>query len=465
MYKVIIADDEPSAIDGLRIMVDWAKYGFEIVASAEDGEEALRLIKKLKPELVVLDIRMGELSGVDVTRIIKEENIDCTVMIVTAYDDISYAQECLRYGVKHYAIKPIDPDEFHDALSDYRRMLDKKYGNRRIIETAKQHSMNNYNKHFIVAIKHHKSPRIVNINNNYSIFDHAEGIVSYLVNTDDSVEIAANEFFERIRENDGNIIGCYAYGSTAEECNREAVDSLIRIFHAEPGKLYSAFKCGHDSISVVDFCQYANHINESISFGDSKAVIETIDELFSVLQKCEKPLQYAKIFYAYITIYLHREAVHHGKDIDFLKAAGLKELETIYTLSDYYNVLVSLCKAILSLTTEKKTDDSENMFDVVESYLKEHFKEQIVVRELAEMIYTSPGYLGTLFIKNKGMSIKRYIHGLRLEKAVQLMNEKPDMSLSEIASEVGYNNYNYFFLQFEKHFGTSPLEYKNLFKG
>lgn len=464
VYRVMAADDEPSVIEGLQVMIDWEKYGFELAATAEDGAEALKLIRELKPELAILDICMGKPSGIDITKILRDENIDCHVMILTAYGDIEYARECLKFGVKHYAIKPIDTDEFHTALSDYKHILDKKYGNRRILETAKKGGTDTYKNQFIVAVKHDKSSGIANIDDNYSIFDCVGGIISYLVHTDENIESAANKFFALLKKIDSNAIGCYAYGDAPEQCSRSAVNFLTRLLNTEPGKLYMAEQTENNSISAADFGRYAERINESIGFKDLDAVTETIDEFFAVLQKSDKPLQYVKMFYAYVIIYLYREAVRHNADWQLLINAGLRAPEDLCCLSDYYHILISVCRTVIGYDSGENTEETESTIDLVERYLKEHFREQIVIRELAGMIYTSPGYLGTMFIKNKGMSIKEYIHGLRLEEAVRLINEKPEMSMLDIANEVGYNNYNYFFLQFEKRFGMTPIEYKKLFQ-
>ena len=82
------------------------------------------------------------------------------------------------------------------------------------------------------------------------------------------------------------------------------------------------------------------------------------------------------------------------------------------------------------------------------------------MQDIAKRMYTSPGYLGTVFTKKMGISIKEYLHTMRMEEAVRLMTQT-DMSLSEIAYNVGYNNYNNFYHHFERFFGMTPREYKD----
>ena len=96
---------------------------------------------------------------------------------------------------------------------------------------------------------------------------------------------------------------------------------------------------------------------------------------------------------------------------------------------------------------------------MAKQYINEHFREPMIIKDIAKMLYTTPGYLGVIFTKNMGVNIREYVNGLRMEEALRLMQET-DMGMSEIAYDVGYNNYSYFYVKFEKYFGMTPIQYK-----
>ncbi|MBW7459667.1 response regulator, partial [Paenibacillus sepulcri] len=117
MYSVILVDDEVFTRKGLMKLIDWEACGFQVVDEADNGEDALELIRRLRPDLVITDIRMPVLDGMELIRRIVEENEASPVfIIISGYDDFKYAQQAVRYGVHDFIVKPIDEHEFSDAL-------------------------------------------------------------------------------------------------------------------------------------------------------------------------------------------------------------------------------------------------------------------------------------------------------------------------------------------------------------
>lgn len=114
---LLIADDEKNIRDGLKCILDWEALGFILCGEAANGEEALSLILKNNPSLVLLDIRMPKFSGIDIIRIAREQDYNGKFIILSGYSDFSYAQAAIRYGVEYYLTKPIDEDELLDAIN------------------------------------------------------------------------------------------------------------------------------------------------------------------------------------------------------------------------------------------------------------------------------------------------------------------------------------------------------------
>jgi len=122
MLKVLIVDDEPWVLEGLRTMIDWGRYGFEVCGEAQNGVDAMRLIQEYKPHLVLTDINMPVINGLEL--IAKLNEIMATppkFVVLTGYDDFKYARTALRHRVNEYLLKPIDDEEIEALLTHWKR--------------------------------------------------------------------------------------------------------------------------------------------------------------------------------------------------------------------------------------------------------------------------------------------------------------------------------------------------------
>lgn len=127
METLLIADDEKNIRDGLKCILDWEELGFTICGEAANSEEALSCILKEKPSLVLLDIRMPKLTGIDIIRIAREQDYSGRFIILSGYSDFSYAQSAIRYDVEYYLTKPIDEDELLDAINTIKESLEQEH--------------------------------------------------------------------------------------------------------------------------------------------------------------------------------------------------------------------------------------------------------------------------------------------------------------------------------------------------
>lgn len=125
MQTVLIADDEENIREGIKLIIDWDELGFEIAGTASNGEEALSAIKKLKPTLVVMDMQMPKIHGIDVIKKARAEGYDGYFIILSGYSDFSYAQDAIRNRVTNYITKPIDEDELYDTVKKIKEEIDK----------------------------------------------------------------------------------------------------------------------------------------------------------------------------------------------------------------------------------------------------------------------------------------------------------------------------------------------------
>ncbi len=124
MYKVVLVDDERLIIRGLTAVVPWAKLGCEVVGSAYDGANGLEMIRELRPDIVMTDIRMPNMDGLTMLAAIRSEHPEIQMSVLTAYRDFEYARQAITLGVCRYLLKPSNLEELKDAVRQMVSRLD-----------------------------------------------------------------------------------------------------------------------------------------------------------------------------------------------------------------------------------------------------------------------------------------------------------------------------------------------------
>ncbi|UOQ49275.1 response regulator [Gracilibacillus caseinilyticus] len=124
-WKVLIADDEFIIRDGIRTFVNWADFHMEVVAEAEDGEEAVEQALANEVDVVLIDLNMPIMNGITAMKKIKEKRPDCRMVVISGYDDFRYAQEAIRLQVEDYLLKPVDPDQLAGILTELMKQLER----------------------------------------------------------------------------------------------------------------------------------------------------------------------------------------------------------------------------------------------------------------------------------------------------------------------------------------------------
>lgn len=123
MFKVVIIDDEPWTRGVIKNLANWDKFEMEVVGEAADGETGLALIQKIAPDIVITDVRMPRLNGIDLVGILRKEGMHMPVLIISGYDDYSYVRSAMQLGVTDYILKPIKPEELNTQLQKCRSLL------------------------------------------------------------------------------------------------------------------------------------------------------------------------------------------------------------------------------------------------------------------------------------------------------------------------------------------------------
>ncbi|ASS67141.1 MULTISPECIES: response regulator [unclassified Paenibacillus] len=128
MYSLLIVDDEPAIREGMQTLIEWERLGFRVAGLAADGLEGLRLYRELAPDLILVDIRMPRMNGLELVEEIRRRDSACRIMVLSGHADFSYAQQAIRYGIEGYLLKPVDEDELEQYAARIARSLDEERG-------------------------------------------------------------------------------------------------------------------------------------------------------------------------------------------------------------------------------------------------------------------------------------------------------------------------------------------------
>lgn len=167
MYKILLVDDEELVLKSLSHMVEWEKYGFYIVGTASSGKEAYEKVMKLDPDLIMTDIRMQGIGGLELIQLIKQEKEGLLFLILSGYAEFAYAKKALELGAVGYCLKPFQEEEIISYLKKVKEELDK----RRVGKRKKEEIISKEKKEAKTASKNQTYVEILNYVNEHYMED------------------------------------------------------------------------------------------------------------------------------------------------------------------------------------------------------------------------------------------------------------------------------------------------------
>lgn len=136
MWKIVIADDEPKIRQGLRELVESFELPLKVCGEAKNGLEALRVTQEERPDMALVDICMPKLNGLQLLERIREVHPECRTIIVSGYNEFTYAKEALTLGVRSYILKPVGEEELYEAIRSLIEELSRERAKQRFIDLA-----------------------------------------------------------------------------------------------------------------------------------------------------------------------------------------------------------------------------------------------------------------------------------------------------------------------------------------
>ena len=139
MLKVLLVDDEPFIAQGLSVLIDWEKWGYEIAGMVYNGKEALDFLKTNEVDLILADVKMPVMDGITLLKKIREESVsEAFFVIVSGYGEFSYAQQAIKYKCTDYILKPVQKEQLSELLERVNQLYNKRENERSQEEKMKQ---------------------------------------------------------------------------------------------------------------------------------------------------------------------------------------------------------------------------------------------------------------------------------------------------------------------------------------
>ncbi|WP_239619066.1 response regulator [Cohnella mopanensis] len=515
MKKTILVDDEYFARKGLLGLIPWEKYGYEIVGEAEDGEEALELIERLVPDLVITDIRMPVIDGLELIQTIRERGDKSTkFIIISGYGDFKYAQQAVRFGVQDYLLKPIDEIELTDTLqriaesskptwaeagdrlihsSLFERLLSGQLDDTGISEAARMLGLSKDKPMRYFTLELNDAPTMLTEADRLERLEMAKeaagsvlarrspgkepflyarssseiGFLALETGTESAINLA-EELLRAISKKIEGEVRIYV-GATSPELTLvrnsylTALEAMAYKYALEARRitLYEETKDVVLQLRDIDTSLFSG-LMESLELNDKETMALHVDQMFEAFKE-------HRFTPESITSSISR-CVHgitriiqtmQGSENTIVNLKPIMQWQheprTLQGVKRLFIDFLSECSGYIS---ELRCSKGKGDIGKIKLYIENHYNENMSLKSISKRFYMNPVYLGQLFKKTYGVYFNEFLLHIRIDEAKKQLRQT-NKRVYEIAANVGFGNADYFVSQFEKVEGKTPTEYKN----
>lgn len=509
-YNLLIVDDEPIICRGLTLTIPWKDYGIKIAGSAYDGSEAMEKITELQNiDILITDVQMPVVDGLELAEWIKDNHPHISIIMISGYDEFSYAKQALQSGVQDYLLKPVVVDELLQVITKttekikvrrnseissqrtrlenaiYQQILDTRFektdhsgeiGTEEIvifpflslIDTSIL-AIEEMSEEEVVLYKEiwKQSMELCLKTTSYeavSIYTNKNILLTCLIQKDPISLDHFRSFLQNFSFHPA-LSFVLSYGGVKISHLRKAYEQLIESIRYLPlseGNVITV-KNAEQPVKRIDSSQSIKQIMTAIDQGNEN-IEGKIDEIFYYLSENQADLKQTIQVYSDILLNIlsRYEKLFNRK----FKAMDEQLKEQID--ESLYNSNVSLKRLFTKNLTKmysyfgfKQSNNSDWLINRAEQYIQIHYTSLITAQEVAEHIQISPNYFSTLFKQGTGRSFNEYINQLRIGNA-KILLEETLLRVNEIADKVGYQEYKYFVEVFKKLTSLTPTQYRKL---
>ncbi|WP_169081403.1 response regulator [Paenibacillus sp. PL91] len=517
MLTIFLVEDEFIELDLLQNHIDWASMNIRVVGAAKNGKKAWEQIQHIQPDIVLTDVRMPIMDGLQPAALIQERFDWMKIIFLSGHDEFIYVKSALHAGAVGYLLKPINPIELHAVLAKVKEEVEKVNILRRsrqiliekhiedIYKAANNGSVEQswtelilmdqrfLNDHYVTALisidnyfayKESPTARLKNINEIPMVIRSLLGSFSLEGIT---LRVVEHEWLLTVKFGPG--IDYELFWQDLSESIRREYDWTVTIGIADTVTLlkhaHSMFKEAEKAVGERFYTGLGNIIHSGqvknerdaafnsedemllggLHLSDLTAFLNGIDHYFDTLVRMH--VKREKAYEVSMDVLKGIASVCAKFDDQAIKGIGglhdwnrsILQEDSIRGIKDF---ILGLMDKISRYLENKQQDRHMLLVQEVVDIIDSAYFEPLTIEHLAEKVYISPNYLRALFKEKKGCTIHEYLTKVRLTMAVELLRDK-SLKIHDVARKVGYDNSSYFSSFFYKTQGVTPNEYRKKF--
>jgi len=510
VIKVLVVDDEYLQRELVKSSVPWEDLEMIVIGEAENGRQALEKSQDLVPDIIIMDINIPFINGIEVSRQIKAFLPDAQILILTAYGEFEYAKEALQLGAVSFILKPLDPEELIRELQRIKNKLTELWLQSENIQVLQRENYQREKEQFLLE-------RIAGFQSAEENYDKWMEynlpymwklcILNLCFKGQEVDKCLASESEELIQERfpkveilyiEKNMLVILFSSDSKEEfwlkikslCTNlneeigipETVYGGVSEIHTSISELHSAYQeaysvlhkasksgtiCYYEPQSLASFLQSITYrpadLLYSLRAKEYDKVLLQVEQYFDQLKQKDSGNQ--TTFYIAIDILVHFTLYLMQMGIDISKRLE-GEREIISRLSsqgdntEIKNQLCAILKSGMALIDQHLLPSGRRKVEDARRYIEEnYYLNELSLNLVAEELGVNSSYLSNIFKKECGISLSRYIINIRLEAARKLMDENPKITIVELSEKIGYTDAYYFSKSFKSSYGISPSRY------
>ncbi|MDN4602903.1 response regulator [Paenibacillus sp. F6_3S_P_1C] len=507
-FKVLLIDDEPWALEGLELWIPWESLGFEVCALCGNGVEGLQRMEELKPDLVMVDIHMPVMNGLEMIEEWRHRgNWSTKFIILTGYSDFEFARKALKFKVSGYLLKPLDEEQAKSevrmmsielmkeqeqlyigqiALREQEMLTMKEALMGKVLSTEGTQLMESLSRSAeswnvcLVQVSEKEVGRLISIASEVLSGQH----VIYIIRLrNDLLSIVFGDVSSEPQRTSGNLrkqlealarrlagFRTYMAIGTTESSLHLISNSRIT---AEKALLHAFYEVQGNSIMDYadlqhhDFQRHNKQVElvervlgalQLIDYANFQSAVEFIEQSFRQMRVHPDEARKFVIYLLHeIRAYMRAQMAEDSENYRLFEIPDLDE--ALLTFDDLVGMLHACGRVCFEFLLKESVFEAQGIVQDINDYIHVHFREGLTIKMLAERFFLHPAYLGQLLIRKNGIGFNELLHNLRVEEACRLL-QKNQYKNSEVSEQVGYANYHHFLKQFEKRMGMSPNEYK-----
>lgn len=507
MLKVMIVDDEPTTLQGLVTLIPWEIYGFEVVGTARKGNDALKKFQTLLPDVMIVDIMMPGITGIELIRRIREQNSSVVIIILSGHAEFEFAQQAMKYNVKGYLLKPIDEDELIHHLQEVEKAVEEndEYLELKVkmiqekkeallldaIKGVNSLKLNHFLKHDM-KWNMYKLILVKPYGDIYYLSDIKETFIDYFEQTnsgfvfmyDSKIGILLNSehmlarqeehLFAKVQkichEHMTNFTAAISESFDDMECLQEVFEKIVAI--AERQFFYQEGVLLHERLKPIfeiekDTCSEEEKLNLplivdklllAMEIGDKQAINRILTEIAQQIVNRNASESEMKTNFIQIISSLLNKLMYVYQDIR--ETIG-NVLSKVFEIEKQPNIskLILFVNELLSEIIEKMdVNDSNILVKKMIILIESNYEKNIKLETLAEILNYNRGYLGKIFKNETGVHFNTYLDKVRIENGKKLLLQ--GLKVYQVAERIGFSNVDYFHSKFKKYVGMSPSKFR-----